>query len=757
MTRQWSRQLARRKRKQAGRPRRRGVAAILAMIFLVIFSSLAAAMAVIAQGNLTTADTHLKINRSLSAAETGLAIVEHRLEQISATVFTRKGEIDADLASQLWYDSANEAGSVRTKLLESFAYDLHNIEEPKLVGDSIEIGPIAVAPGGPTFRAWITPHPLVDEDYDSDFYQQPPYSEMDPVVSSTHPLDANWLRVVVVGEDGPAGHAVHRAVQMDFKIGKRIRFALLSKSRVMIGRNVMIEGPIGSKFTETNLENGHPIQMASDFRGLDPDLDDDLNVLQNTLYYNDTNFDNRINLQNTSETEGIANPENFDTNDDGYIDEYDFFLAHYDANGDGAITSIELDTAGDLNREQLFTLIDTMGDPSRPGYNDGVIDDLDDYTKVRGEIHVKSNFIDWYSGAAHNNIQDYFQGPIRPDYQSHPLTFESEAASATDFTPQDFDVATFRNLASGSLANQTTENLTHYDADDPNSPQPISEVSNEEVPFGAAHPYDYYDRPVYRNMTFENVTIPKGTNALFVNCTFIGVTFVETETNNTHPMYNYAGMQEAGGDLKHPDKMAEVGETVVDNTKTISNNLRFHGCTFEGAIVSDAPQEFTHARNKVAFTGKTNFAVDESTHLTSSEKKLFKRSTILMPHYSVEMGTFIAPYDNNEDVKLSGTIVAGVLDMRGKVTVDGSVVTTFEPKSNEGPVLGETSPQFNTTLGYFPSSQGDLESELPTNGVGIIRVRYNPNIPLPDGINGAIEYVADHATYAEVRVKEAWK
>ena len=32
----------------------------------------------------------------------------------------------------------------------------------------------------------------------------------------------------------------------------------------------------------------------------------------------------------------------------------------------------------------------------------------------------------------------------------------------------------------------------------------------------------------------------------------------------------------------------------------------------------------------------------------------------------------------------------------------------FEPKSNSGPVLGETSPQFNTTLGYFPSAEGDL-------------------------------------------------
>ena len=49
-------------------PRDRGAAAVLAMMFLVIFSSLAAAMAIVSQGNLQTADSSLKINRSRAAA-----------------------------------------------------------------------------------------------------------------------------------------------------------------------------------------------------------------------------------------------------------------------------------------------------------------------------------------------------------------------------------------------------------------------------------------------------------------------------------------------------------------------------------------------------------------------------------------------------------------------------------------------------------------------------------------------------------------
>ncbi|MCH2161448.1 MAG: hypothetical protein MK085_06195, partial [Phycisphaerales bacterium] len=51
---------------------RHGVASVLAMMFLVIFSSLAAAMAVVASGNLRTADASLRVSRATSAAETGL-------------------------------------------------------------------------------------------------------------------------------------------------------------------------------------------------------------------------------------------------------------------------------------------------------------------------------------------------------------------------------------------------------------------------------------------------------------------------------------------------------------------------------------------------------------------------------------------------------------------------------------------------------------------------------------------------------------
>ncbi len=65
------------------------------------------------------------------------------------------------------------------------------------------------------------------------------------------------------------------------------------------------------------------------------------------------------------------------------------------------------------------------------------------------------------------------------------------------------------------------------------------------------------------------------------------------------------------------------------------------------------------------------------------------------------------------------------------------------------PVVGETSPQFNTTLGYFSSADGDLESEIPDNGLGVIQIRYDPTLPLPDGILGNINITPSLATYRE--------
>lgn len=756
----------------------RGAAAILAMLFLVIFSSLAAAMAIVSQGNLRTADTQLKVHRSLAAAETGLGLMAHRLEQVTLGdphdlstypgIRIREGVIDSNLAETLW-------PRVRAELYASFVDDFqYQSQSPTIeVTGALVLPAISFEPGSSAkFAVRVQPHPLPGEDYDSDKYQRPPfnspiYGVVKAPVSSASPLDATFVRVSVTGIDGPSKDEIRRVVTMDFRLDKKIRYAILSRSRVMVGRNVMVEGPIGSRFSEVNLRHGHPVQMESDFRGLSSGLDALLDSLTGSLIALDADGDNRLSVYHPTERLALDNPdtpeneaEAWDLDGDGYLTGFDAFLHEFDADGNGGVTYTELEMRADspAHAQQLLELIDTFGDADRAGFGDGSIDANDRYAKVRGEVLISADRSAWNEGAADADAddgqpgayQDYFQGAIDPGYRESPLTFGDSAGAANEryeFEPTDFDTGSFRGRAMGDLATQAAAQAGGSDPNDPAAPH-VGGTVREAVPYGSAYPYDWYDRPVYENMTFENVRIPKGNNALFRNCKFVGCTFVETETDNDDPNFNYAGMQESNGTQKHPDREAQINGGSVGDTKTISNNLRFDGCTFEGALVSDAPQQYTHVRNKIAFTGNTQFEIEDSARLTDEEKALYKRSTLLLPHYSVEMGTFNEPL-SGESVNLSGTIVAGLIDMRGRVKVNGTILTTFEPKSNEGPVLGETSPQFNTTLGYFPSAAGDLEAELPPEGVGVIQVRYDPTLPLPDGILGPIELRPLTATYSE--------
>ncbi len=752
--------------------RQRGAAAVLAMMFLVIFGSLAAAMAIVSQGNLHTAGTHLKVNRSLAASETGMRLIMYRLSQACENVLTRSGTVwDPASGTYITTLKASDMASdpsgmpvdvllgkadavwdeVAAELATELSGEFHNQQEPYIDADRVlHIGPIAVGPGSPAFTATLTPHPIADEDYDSDYYDRPPYSDMG--VSSTTPLDARFIRVKIEAYDGEATSRVYRSISMDFQLVKRIQYAVLSRSRVMIGRNVMIEGRVGSTFLETNLANGHPMQIASDFRGLDATLDADLDALLGSIIEDDQNGDNRLSIHDSTEVADYADPAQYDTDGDGYITDFDFFIKNFDsASSPNQITLSELQSKlATLDALQLMALIDTFGSPNRAGYNDGIIDKYDRYAKIRGEIHIAADVAGWESGAATTgNYQDYLQGSIVPGHNQTPLTFQSSQTNEYELNPQQFDVSSFRNLATDDFAAQAAANAANHDAGDPDSPQPLGNVVTEAVPFQATYPYDYYDRPVYQNMVFRNVKIPKGTNALFVNCRFIGVTFIETELDNDDPDFNYAGMQDASGSQKHPDRFANINGTDVYDTKTVANNIRFHNCKFEGGVVTDVPTEYTHVRNKVTFTGNSGFNIDGSAELSNAEKNLYKRSSLLAPQYSIEMGTFVSPYDSNEVIKLSGTIVAGLIDMRGQVEIDGQLLTTFEPKANTGPVIGDTSPQFNTTLGYFSASDGDLETEPPQNGLGVIKVRYNKNLPLPDGILGPVEAVPLWDTYFE--------
>ncbi len=731
--------------------RQRGAATILAMLFLTVFASLAAAMAMVTRVDLRTADATQRANRAMVAAEAGLEYARARLAERVAQHVTTKGQIDATVANSVW---PGVIGAFNTELAGQSTYDNGWVR-------------LDAEADAPRFRITVAQHPISGEDYGATAYQRPPYSLSNDnaytadgaPVSATNPVAPWWTRVTVTGADA----GIERTIRLDVQLGKRVGHAILSRSRIMIGRNVIIDGPVGSRYTRTDVKHGHPVQMRDNFHSLNDELDGWLNDLSDHLADHDEDGDNRVALADDRETQGLDDPAALDHDGNGFIEPYDLFMLSYDDNADGRVSSGEFADAD----PQLWQLIHEAKYPAGtefdwangrvniPGQgwieaadDLGHLDASDNYAKLHGRVSMTAAKADWESGAADGPYQNYFRGSIVPELYEDPLTFQADTADLTPLGPDDFDVSTYRTMAGGSFADQV-------DTPTPNDPQspavftPAGPETLEAVPYNSPHPYDHYARPVYENMTFTDVTIPRGTNALFVNCRFKGVTFVDTAVDNDHANFSYAGMQNADGGLKYMSVQAEVDGQAVADTKPHSNNLRFHDCQFDGVVVGENTQAFVHTRNKLQFTGATQFDID-APGLTAEQIELFRRSTIMAPQHSIDMGTFTQPTAGGETTHLDGTIVAGVLDVRGQAVIDGSLITTYEPIEGQGPLAEGGSPaNFNTTIGYFESTAGDSEAEIPDAGFGKILIRYDPDRPMPDGITAPLVMIADMDSYTE--------
>ena len=86
---------------------------------------------------------------------------------------------------------------------------------------------------------------------------------------------------------------------MEFDLDKRIDYALVAMSRIMLGRNVLVEGPIGTRYgtesNELNADFGVPLVMRSNFFGIDSVILDTEIAAFNTLVQTyDVDGDNRL-------------------------------------------------------------------------------------------------------------------------------------------------------------------------------------------------------------------------------------------------------------------------------------------------------------------------------------------------------------------------------------------------------------------------------------------------------------------------------
>lgn len=677
------------------RKQRRGAAAVLAMLYLTLFATLAMAMYAMTTINVQVADNQADAERARGVAESGLRWMQHRFVRMNRPK-TTIGEITPTVAANLW-------PAIRSAIASDLASMLNPSERvATITGTTLTTAPIAVDNEPGRFVITIRPDPT----------------------------DA---RLLLVSSRGTYGSAT-RTVSMAFTIDKKVKYAIVGKVPIQLGRNTIVEGPVamltGGKYP--------PLFTLSDFRGLKTSLTNRIDAFQAFLEQQHAGYDNRINVNNPSEYAAAVKAGFDDYSGDGFVDEYDLFLREFDTDRDGGISRSEFtNNKGKLYDPELFSAIDSLGgplfdgDPQRAGYKDDRIDNLDGYAKVRGQVAVATSSSDWKSNLSGSgqSIQDQMKGPIVSDGSGSPVQFGATGSEVFDLSPDNFDTSGFKSRT-GPENGPTSRNSKVISNAVLRASDANGGTVDERTPLGSTTYQATYRRPVFKNITFRNCRIPAGLNALFENCKFEGNTYVEMATNVTDASGRTTTSASDGMDYS---KRMKNGSFNKDTVLTASNswgyvqgnNLRFNNCTIEGPIAADVRTAYTHFTDSWEFTGATMF-----------DNKADETATIVAPQTNIEMGSFTDPAKAPSTLK--GVVVAGNIDIRGSGMVDGSIIVTGDGAGN-------------TTQGWFGASDASTDpgSPMPEGGWGRLNIRYNPYRPLPDGINIAVDILPEVASYQE--------
>ncbi len=622
---------------------RRGVAAVLAMMFLILFGSLSVAMAVVSKGNITTAATHQRVLRAHGAAETGLRVAQARLAEAASRFRVAESTINTSFGQNLWSGNLGSIGNYQVlpsktgrldlgtpSGLASAVAELHGQDADIVTDTSIAVTAVTIANApagvGSAYLAsnWVyTPAVAVET--------APVGSTIPPAcfqVTYAPLSNGTDIRIVVTGYDfsymrdgfNAAGTRtripVTRTIMQDFRLVKRVNHAIISPSRVMLGKNVLVDGDVGATFVGTQYNNGDPLIMRSDFLGLNATLDQKLGDFFLAVRNNDADGDNRLRVGHPIEgqavppsqtyLDGSGNPVNpfTDITGDGYLDDFDIFIKHYDANTDGRLAlswgpgtaeftvdddlALLIDSSSpDRNRNGIsgftdangnrrldsgetqadYDSVNSIGRDQILGWMDGYLDRRDRYAKVHGSLSFRVTETAWTTGQG--DIANRVRGSVSPDQGDSPMRFNVDSTqlpstdvsvfattrsalqSAADGLTFNAQVATQLGIAENQLptyvetepAGSTQARFLRLDADAnlDGRPDNWSSAYFEKMPYGAPNFTDYYYRPVYENFVFKDVQIPMGANALFKNCTFVGVTWVRSHTDNVHLLWGEYG------------------------------------------------------------------------------------------------------------------------------------------------------------------------------------------------------------------------
>ncbi|MEM9064267.1 MAG: hypothetical protein AAGB51_02130 [Planctomycetota bacterium] len=398
---------------------RRGAVSVMAMILLILFGSLVAAMAIASQGNLRTSATHLYVLRAVGAAETGLSVARSRLELAASRFKVSTSTIDAGFGADFWSGSMTGYGTIEilppptghseTGLpsnLSDALMNMHLADDDLNDDTAVTITEMRSAPASADLGIYegtdwlVTAGVTVAENLGgtpSEAYQIT-YAPLNDGVTirvivtgyafgyQGTQTEVNYDGAGVVDDDGnlEVSEYITRVVTQDYQFIKSVDNAIVSPAKVMLGKNVSIRGDLALTYTDTSQINGDPLNLKDDFEDIDPDLDLEITNIESILASYDIDGDSRLRVGHPVEGAGIpltdcyplvgvvevcsgsseadaVKRQRSDVTGDGYWDIFDVVVRLYDTptsgdNGDQYDNRIDIATEW----------VDTNGSPLDP-------------------------------------------------------------------------------------------------------------------------------------------------------------------------------------------------------------------------------------------------------------------------------------------------------------------------------------------------------------------------------------------------------
>lgn len=274
-----------------------------------------------------------------------------------------------------------------------------------------------------------------------------------------------------------------------------------------------------------------------------------------------------------------------------------------------------------------------------------------------------------------DTVQGYHEG----------IEYDESMEDLPGMDEDDYDTSNYKAICSGNKIPESSTVVREY--------FPHQEGDYTRSKSGSRTLY----RHVYMNQTFTDAYLPRGRNALFINCTFEGVLFVESSSNTSYT--------------------------------SRCNNVRFDNCQFNGVIVTDVPKNnsINWRENCLYFTGGAIFENEWSS----------QEATILAPNFNINLGN-TTELELDQSSELKGAVVGGIVDVRGIVNIDGTIISMYDTRSHPSGYV--------TNIG---STDDDGGSEGGAFAGENIQISPSQEQLLPDGILADIIITVDTGTYKE--------